>query len=345
MYDVTNKSKWELVSEICRMLNEHGFEDTEAFGQKHEYSPESGFGAGIMFMPIENLVKIVQCPITDWSEFRKVYNAWGRAGALRFQPYMTDRHENPTLVIRHNRYLHMFRGYHFQASGTIDGIADCGSGSFRTDFLTRPMYYYHILCEGLIAYMLWWAALIDVGFKFDNFVELFNKDRDVIEEYLNASIEYWRGPDKYHWSDIEKYIEIGKGNIDIYNRKMYQLQDKDGVVDAYMAIGTKTIQVETAGNNLITIKIPDLNEGVGYNLDDEDYKQCFDDEADILVSNHFREILLVMAAKLIGLDINFMGYHFLWESNCDVRMRPINAPDVVIAKSLNEVYKAEPDEL
>lgn len=343
MYDVANKSKKELVTEICRTLNEHGFEDVGAFGHEHAYTPESGFGEGLMFMPIENLIKIVQCPVSDWSDFGKVYNTWGRAGALRFEPYMIDQHENPTLVIRHNRYLHMFRGYHFQASGTIDGICDCGSGSYRTDFLTRSSYHDHILHGGLIAYMLWWAAIIDVGFKFDNFIELFNSNKKVIEEFLKTSIGYWRGPDNYGWSDIEKYIEIGHGNIDIYNRKMYQLQKKDGGIDAYLAIGVNTIQVETAGNNLVTIKIPNLSEGAGYNLEDEDDKDSYDSEVETLELNHFREILLVMATKLAGLDVNFMGYHFLWEPECKQRMRPINAPGVVITKSLNEIYKAEPD--
>lgn len=343
MYDVTNRSRKELVIEICRVLNEHGFEDMEALGHKHEYKPGSGFGEGLMFMPIENLVKIIQCPITDWSDFGKVYNAWGRAGALRFEPYMTDEDDNPTLVIRHNRYLHMFRGYHFQASGTIGGVGDCGSGSYRTDFLCRPHYSNHILCNGLITYMLWWAAFIDVGFKFDNFIELFNSNRAVLDEFLTTSIKYWRGPENYQWSDVEKYIEIGKGNIDVYNRKVYQLQKKDGGIDAYLAIGLNTVQVETAGNKLVTIKIPNLNEGAEYNLADEDDKECYDEEVGILESNHFREMLLVMAVKLAGLDLNFMGYHFLWEPEVKQRMRPINAPGVIITKSLNEIYKAEPD--
>lgn len=343
MYDVTNANKDGMVEKICARLNEHGFVDTNAFGVKHEFMLTDGFGKGLRFLPEDNLQKILDCDIKDWSEFSKVYNAWGRAGALRFEPYMTDQHENPTLVLRHNRYLHMFRGYHFQASGTIDGIGDCGSGSYRTDFLIRPSYYHEILSCGLITYMLWWAAVIDVGFKFDNFVELFNNNKLVLEEYLNNSVSYWGGPAKYHWSDIEKYIEIGRGNIDVYNRKMYQLQKKDGGIDAYLAIGINTIQVETASNKLVTITIPDLNIGADYNLDSEDDKESYDDEVSILESNHFREILLVMAAKLAGIDLNFTGYHFLWEPEDDKSMRPINAPGVVITESLNEIYKAEPD--
>ena len=49
----------------------------------------------------------------------------------------------------------MFRGYHFQASNTVQGIGDAGSGSYRTDFLMYRVF------PCLMSYILWWAAYID----------------------------------------------------------------------------------------------------------------------------------------------------------------------------------------
>ena len=96
-----------------------------------------------------------------------------------------------------------------------------------------------------MSYMLWWAALIDVGFRFDNFIEAFNKDIKPIEKFLSDSMRYWNRSTSYKWSDVEKFITFSTGNIDIMQRKMYQLNDGDDVF-AYLAIGKKSVQVETA---------------------------------------------------------------------------------------------------
>lgn len=346
MYDVTGKSNEQLVEEVCRRLNENGLRDVGVFGDELEFTTDDGFCKGLLYLPRENLIRMVQCPIDDWSDLGKVYNAWGRAGALRFEPYVVDEDTNPSLVVRHDRYIHMFRGYHFQASGTIDGIGDCGSGSYRIDFLTNGGRHGGVIKDSLLSYMLWWASFIDVGFRFDNFVKLFNSKRDVLEHFLNLTIKYCGGPSSYRWDDIENHIEIGDGNIDIYNRKMYQLQSEGNGVDAYMAIGYNSVQVETVDNKLVTIHIPEPGFGTSYNfeseLDSDDWTE-YDRECLMLADYHFREILLVMAAKLAGIDINFIGYRFLHPSKDRKRMKPINRPEVVIVKSLNEIYKAEPD--
>lgn len=337
-----NTEKREMVQEICNRMNAHGLTDTSMFGDSHVYSVDSGFGAKLMYMPEENLKRMLACEVTDWSDFMTVSNAWGRASALKFNPYVAPgaERDNPSLVIRYNRYLHMFRGYHFQASGSISGDGDYGSGSYRTDFLTRAEYWNTLAHEGLLAYLLWWAAMIDVGFKFDNFVELYKTDKSVLEKFLAASIRYWHGPKQFGWKDIEKYITIGKGNINICERKVYQLTRSKGDVLAYLAMGEKTVQVETAGSNLVTIEIPDPVIGTGYNLDDEDDRDEFKCALNNFRENHFHEMLLVMAAKLAGIEINFIACYFLWKQSF---MRPINAPDVNVIHDLNQIYKKTPD--
>ena len=337
MYD--SKTKQELINEIYEKLNTAGVVDSrEVFDTM--FNTDEDANSGLMFMPIENLQKIAECPIDKCTQFREVYQAWGKCGALKFTPYEVDEDYYPSLVLRHNRFLHMFRGYHFQASGTVDGIIDYGSGSYRTDFLTQSKHYNRILSSGLVAYMLWWAALIDVGFRFDNFVEAFNKDIKPIEKFLSDSIKCWRGPEGYSWADVEKYITIETGNINTRERKMYQLDD--GGLIAYLAIGKKSVQVETADNVLVTIKVPELNLGTDYDLDDEDDCYDFEIEVETLENNHYLEMLAVMALKLAGIHISFMNFYPL--KGRMKTMRPINAPGVVSVKDLNDIYNCTPDE-
>lgn len=336
-----NKTKKELINEICSKLNSKGFKDHNPFTGEQDYAFDSSFGRGIRYLPMENLIKMHDCSIDACNSFKEVYQLWGKCGALKFQPYMVDVNDNPSLVLRHNRYLHMFRGYRFQVSATVDGISDCGSGSYRTSFLTEAPYYRKILTNGIISYMLWWAALIDVGFRFDNFVTLFENNRNVIEEFLETSIKYWGGPKNYKWHDIEPYIKIGKGNIDTENRKMYQLKNGN-ITEAYLAIGNKTIQVETEGSNLVTIAIPYLIENSGYDLTDEVDCEEYECECEYLKNNHYIEILAVMALKLSGIHISFTNYYFL--KGRKSKMRPINQPGVIDVVNLNNIYNAVPDE-
>lgn len=338
MYE-KNKTKKELVTEVCERLNKKGFKDYDQFGCYRDFEPDDNLGQGLTYLPLENLIKLHNCSIDDYKEFKEVYQAWGRCGALRFTPYEVDEDDNPSLVLRHDRFLHMFRGYHFQASVTVEGIGDCGSGSYRTNFLVRNSHYQRIMRKGLISYLLWWAALIDVGFRFDNFIEAFNKDKAPIEKFLSDCMQFWGGPSNYKWEDIEPYITIGVGNIDIMSRKMYQLNN-DGVV-AYLAIGKKSVQVETADNTLLTIQIPDLNEGANYDLEDEDDITDFEDEVSRLEENHYLEMIAVMALKLAGIHISFINYYAL--RGRKKAMRPINSPDVINVKSLNDIYGCVPD--
>ncbi len=342
MNDVAKKTKKELVEKICTRLNEHGLRDTDSRGDDCEFSATKGTCAGFMYLPTDNLQQILNCNVDDWSDFGKVYNTWGRAGALRFKPYSDHCEDNPSLVIRHNRYLHMFRGYHFQASYTVNGIGDAGSGSYRTDFLVRAEYWQYLINNGLISYMLWWSAFIDVGFQFRNFAELFEEDIHVLEDFLSESMKFWNHKFEYKWSDVAECIEFSHSDIDVNVRKMYQISDDDRV-GAYLAIGNKSIQVQTKKGTW-ALTLPDLMTGTGYISTSEEDMEGFEEEVSILERNHYLEMLAVMLLKLAGIHISFINWYPLDGKKSFDYMRPINSPDVIKAKSLNEIYNAEPDE-
>lgn len=330
-----NTNKKELINKMEEVLG-------EKYGMYMKTKDESSFIYSLRRLPIENLQKMVDCDISNCDEFDKAYQLYGRCGALRFKPYIiTEEDDNPSLCIRHNRFLHMFRGYHFQASGTIDGIGDCGSGAYRTDFLTKGMYGDKIRNKGLISYMLWWAALIDVGFNFNNFYDMFSTNKEVLEQFLEKSMAYWGVQRNQHWSDIAPYIVFSEGTIDTFERKVCHIYDDKAGVVAYLAIGKKTIQVQMADNRLLTITIPELND-VGYDLQDEDQQWKFEDEVQTLEDNHYLEMIAVMALNLCGIKINFINWYAPFGKLKS--MSKINAPAIKNIKSLNDIYNYEPDE-
>lgn len=55
-------------------------------------------------------------------------------GYLKFEPYMTKNSVGtPTLVLKHNRFVHLFRGYYFQVSYTAEGIGEYRKANVRLD--------------------------------------------------------------------------------------------------------------------------------------------------------------------------------------------------------------------
>lgn len=335
-----NTEKKELVNKLARLMDERGWSKDN----------DGHLGSDIMFptsakwLPLENLRKLLSIDVSDCKDYSAAYQKWGREGALKFEPYIvnTADHDNPSMCIRHDRFLHMFRGYYFQVSGTVDGIYSASNGSYHTNFLTMSGYYEKVLSKSLLAYLLWWAAMIDAGFYFDNFSNQFDNNRDVQEKFINASAKYWRFEGKYTWDDIEPYIEWSEDKLDGVNRRVFEFSGH-GVICARFSYGYKTVQVETEDRGLLTITIPDSVIGTGYDLENEDDYEEYEMQVQTLRSNHYVHMILCMALKLSGINMNFMAGYSL--SPKIHGLRGLNVPGIIKVEDLNDIYKVEPDEM
>ena len=175
-----NNTKQQLIDKVQETMAKNG---VSAPSEKHKMPGVETFIQSLQWLPEENLQIMADCDISGCKSFQEAYQAYGRAGAFKFTPYLVDaKHSsNPCLCIRRNRFMHMFRGHYFQVSETVTGIIDHENGAYRTTFLTKVPYGNEMLRTGLISYMLWWAAFISVGFCFDNFRELFDANTRVLE--------------------------------------------------------------------------------------------------------------------------------------------------------------------
>lgn len=336
MYETTKK---ELIDKVCEQLNAKGLKTKNAYGEVIPFSYDDGELSGFKFLPMENLVKMSECSIENLDDYKAIYHTWGENGVLNFKPYVvTDYDGYPSLIMRHNRFLRLSLGHNFAVFDDFDDGASCGSCSYEMDYLIQCDRRERVFNKGLITYLLWWAALIDVGFRFNNFVKLFNQDKEVIEQFLHENMKYWNHLMNYTWADVEKLITVENGNIDTTHRKVYQVSTKDEVV-AYLAIGEKTVQVETSNNRLLTINIPDFFVGTNYNLDKVSDLEYYNAEVYAMKRYHYLEIIAVMALKLAGVHISFTGVYTI--DKTVTKMKPINAFNVA---NLNAIYNAVPDE-
>lgn len=143
----------------------------------------------------EQLTKILefmqndtQCKYTG-DLFREVKSA----GLLKCKPtvvYSSDS-KKPSLCIAYNKYLHDFRGYYFQVSGTRDGIGSWATSCFRLDRLCKLI---HDWVEdddeaGLLTnHVVTLAALTTLFDYYECTHKMLKESREVLERFLNETV-------------------------------------------------------------------------------------------------------------------------------------------------------------
>lgn len=200
----------ELLRQIECKLNEKGFMEYSSEDVLSNDQRPFAIGQGLLdqfeWLPEENLRKIAKFDISGYTSFEGVYQAWGNHGFFKFTPYITEKGLNPTMVLKHNKFLHMFRGYRFQISETYDGIGVCNTSSFNTQTLRKLIKNNPEYTDSHLLFLLMYSAMIDCGFQNDNFRYAFYDHRDVIDRFFKKSMKYWGTPFKYDSSLLQQYI-------------------------------------------------------------------------------------------------------------------------------------------
>lgn len=330
-----NNRKQKLINEV-----------TKKFGHIKDFTTDltvycESFGDSLHYFPEENLEKMLTVEPKD--TFKELYDAFGKCGALHFTPYIEDTDAKlPILCIKWNRHMHMSSSQYFQVSSTPNGRGDNGHSSY-------PMYYFtinnawsdNVLRNSVVSSMIWWASIIDASYHYEGVRELLKDNVQVLEDFLNRTRAVYYLEPITPWAEICKYISTGEGKIDAEPRTLYSLLAK-GLPIAYLALGKKTIQVETARSELFTLNIPALQEGTDYDLTDEDTQYQYESECDVMESAHYIEILATMVLNLCNIHANFTGWYATSKKALEP-MRRVNLPMIKEFESLNTVYNAEPD--
>lgn len=307
------------------------------------WSPESAFIRSLTNLPEDNFQKIVNMDYSGFTDISDVYQEWGRRGYLRFSPYVRDPEgeTHPVLTIRHDRHLSLFRGARFQVSETADGINSCETSSYR---LTPFLYHRNddVWSNSLLLSMIYYAAVIDGAYVYDNFRELFLKDVECVDLFVKKSYECFNCNVAFKWADISKRISTTKSWTSM-NRNVYKVLSEKGILCEF-AFGVKTVQVKTnmygKGDAILTVEIPDAIEGVdvsGYDEADIDWFRWELAEDCNWVSV---KMILVMALALAGVRMNWVSTYAIQKLGT---VKGTNWADIVEVKTLNDIDKYEPD--
>lgn len=314
--------KKDLLQQISERLNAKGFTEGRSedllSSDRKPYEVGHGLMKQFEWLPEENLKKISEFDISQYKDFNSVYQAWGRKGFFKFVPYLTDMDDNPTLVLKHNKFMHMFRGYHFQISGTHNGIGECNIGSFRTSGLLDVLRYSKYADSHLL-FILLYSAMIDCGFQNDNFRYAFYDHTDVIDKFFAASMKWWHVDFPYDSSLLQQYISYKDGTLEQngITDDVYEIAFKDEVCCRFSMLHDEVCveynpTTELVQSRVVTFNLPDLLVGIPQEVVDrwDEYDEVdFRDSVKSAIhkSETVEQWVLLMLLKMVGIHTCFMA--------------------------------------
>lgn len=307
--------------------------------------------AGLMsysFLPDFLLWKMAEMDYSNIACLSEAIDAWGKAGYLRFTPFVSPYNDNPTLSVRHNIHIHLFRRQMFQASGNPHGVIEMEQGSININNLLKLRGYEKDWASGDYLYnLLCYAAFIDVGFHYRSVVQWFKSNTKEADKFVHDSYLHHKVELKYTLEDLFKYISVEDGARISTNRHIFRIAGHGGAMCEF-AYGDKTIQVMVSSGNseitkLWTLTIPDPKTYI-----ESDDMEAVEDYIYTLMytpigtgmDNSGVLLLLIMLLKFTGIQINWICSYQLKQ------LQPVkasNCPNVMAVESLQDFYDIEPD--
>ena len=338
---------------LCNKLNTAGINvGRDRHGRHPEvWSPDNDLIQSLTSLPEENFDKILEMDYSEYKTFEDVYQAWGRNGYLRMMPYRRTDMKCPTLTIRHDRHLHIFRGYYYQVSHTPNGLISHDTGCYRIGFLTnRSVLTRELWSQSVLANMLCYAAMMDAACSYDNFRDWFDEHPDEVSQFVKDSMSYVGSEVTMNWDDLKGYFS-NETDWTSSDRTIYKVVGPKGIICEF-AFGETTVQVRAAVNEdepvVLTVKVPDPLDGVK-DVDEWDTADLDEFERSITqvqaVSEGRRErcdikMILIMAMSLAGMKINWISCYPMGKAKV---IRGTNKPGVRKINSLDDIMNFEPD--
>ncbi len=311
-----------LLEEICNKLNEVGMTELDSSDvlsvKEVPFTIRSESINSLRWLPEENLEKIAAIDFLDYEDcesFKDACEKWSKLGYLKFEPYIINADGNPSLVLEYNRFLHMFRGDHFQISYTEyeDGVASMSP--YDTSYILKESAHQEYWSNSKLFFMCLYANMIDVGFQNENFVKLFNNNKELVDEFFKTSMRYWGFDFGYDYRTIDEFIFYHDGTLlNKHGSCVYEINLKEGCACRFR-IENGTIAIEYAPNEygqcsrLVMLAIPDPVEGIGVDVKDTN-DELRNEFYDFFPNSGFRiweKMLLLMMLKFVGISLNYLG--------------------------------------
>lgn len=360
------KAKSILISCLIAKLEEDLFYASRVFNDKHFVSlkedtkPHSDTYNKFKYIPNFHLRALVE-------NFETIKNECGRertvstflavaakAGMLNFKPYITkNSYGHVTLVLKYNRYVHLFRGYHYQCSYTADGVREYSSAGVRIDMLSS--IFGRELRNSKLLKMFYYMNLIACCKELDVFTKLLATDPGLVDEFMKKSTaDIFDDYNITYTEDIVGIINFVSCNTLVNSSMLSEPVEVLRVpandtsdVCRIRVYDTKCVSVEFWMDNSVQeaiIMLPAWSNGYSHNelayfaetenMGVEEYIKWM--SAKIYDSSESYYSLINFALNMCGCVANFMTI-YPNRNTIESNLRALNSNDVKVCKSLSDV--------
>lgn len=361
-----------LSTALIERLAEKEFSAYSLFGHNEPITAEHSnptVDKQLKYIPADNLrglltnfdVFVDECgKDKTFSDFMKVAS---ESGALVFKPYIKDNsHGNPTLVLKYNRFVHLFRGYHYQCSYTADGIGEYASAGIRIDSISQ--IFGKELRESRLLKILYYMNLIACCKGISAFDKLLKKNPELVDEFMKLSTKsIFRDYDITYTKDLLGILNFTSDSMP-YGENYFartgniQLPEPAEVFRVPLNITTDMCRIKVYDSNEIGIELwfdekvqevlfvlPDWKDGLSMeeiesladweDMDTESYTNMMTSK--IYEAFEVYCSLVNFALNTCGFVTNFMVTYPTDEVR-DSRLRALNRVDVKEFNSLSDIY-------
>ena len=283
-----------------------------------------------------------------------------KAGMLKFEPFISKGKDGHySLVLKYNRFVHLFRDMYFQCSYTEDGRGTYSSSGVRLDAIYSLFQKYELQDSKLVKY-LYYMNLIHCCREIDAFNDLLEHNSELVNEFMQLSTKHlFREYNVKYIDDIVSdvvtfmgyniYRGKGPGFLDdpkeIYRVSKNETSDfaRVNIYDSHI-VGIEVWEQESLNEVLFTL--PDVfDEGVNvesladdWNMDTKEFGKMVTDA--IYESYEVRCALVAFALNFSGFVTNFL---VTYPTNVrkDSKLRALNQQGIKEFKNLGVLYKSE----
>jgi hypothetical protein len=302
----------------------------------------------IKFIPEKNWERINSCYGKIKTE-EKTLDAFlasaAKLGYLKFEPYIKkNSNGTPTLALKYNRYLHLFRGYYYQVSYTPDGIGEYSTPGIRINEILK---LFEDMKNSKLLHSLYYMNCIAACFGIDEFDKLLKTKPELVDEFMRLSVEGVLADYKTTYKDLMGYKSSNRDDTlsitakYVYNIpysetmdvcRLYDLsQDYPRFVVEYLRNGNIQREEYNFADILAGVDVEELADYWGYSV--EEITKITSEK--IKYDPRVYCELVVFILNSVGVKCNFMVAYSV--NPCDALMA-INSPNTIRAKNLNAIY-------
>lgn len=330
---------------LSELIDKGNYTASSLFGHEASLAEDWGYAFDKMeCVPEENqklILDNIDTLINDTAgkgSFSEVMSKAAKRGYLSFKPYIkVYDYYSPDLVLKYNRYLHMFRGYHYQVSYTATGIGEYSSASIRTDYLLQVFGKYR---ESKLLKMLFYMNCINACYGIDAFSKLLQESPEVLDEFMQLSTQRTFSEFDVTYQDLCNLVT--EATVFLEEPEAIYRIPKSATMDfcRLYVYNRMKLRVEFMKggdyHNLIFV-LPDWHDGLSEELLNSD------DPYDVDELRQFNKIIyeddrvfsqfICFALNYSGVVINYMA---AYSQELNEPIKALNNPNVKVVNSLND---------